>query len=86
MKSNALKAARVRIGYSQKEAAAMLNMTYGQYMSRETGNVKFTNSEKAAGARLYKMSFTEMNDILFDGILPMNILRPSDIKQTAQSA
>lgn len=86
MKPNALKAARVKLGYSQREVAKMLNMTYTQYLSRESGNAKFTNQEKAEVERLYKLSFTEMNDILFDGALPMDILTVADVKQSAKTA
>ena len=86
MKANAVKAARIRIGYSQKEAVQMLNMKTQYYTSRENGYCKFTDQDKIAVARLFNLSFTEMNYILFDGILPMDILTEKDIKEAIKTA
>lgn len=71
MKPNEVKAARVRLGYTQRDVADRLGLTLCTYRVKESGKVNFKDTEKATLARVLELTPSQMNDFLFDGILPI---------------
>lgn len=71
MKPLEIKAARTRCGYSQAEVAAQLEMKQTTYAAKENGKVKFTDEQKLALAKILNLSPAQMNDFLYDGMLPI---------------
>ena len=80
MKANLLKAARISVGFTQREMAEKLKISTTSFYQKEHNHNKFTLNEKVKIARAYNLTFTQMNDLLFDGILPMELLTPADLK------
>lgn len=70
MKPNEIKAARVRLGFTQEEMAEELNITVPSYRNRERGRVPFSDSEKISLMIKLQLSYQQFNDFLFDGQLP----------------
>ncbi len=79
MKPNPIKAARVNVGYTQCQVAGTLGISTAAFSQKERGAKKFTAEEGVKLTRLYKLTFTQMNNMFFDGILPMDILTEADI-------
>lgn len=71
MKPREIKGARTRLGYTQQFMADQLNMTKDSYAKRETGVVRFTDTQKVQVARLLELTPLQMNDFLYDGALPI---------------
>ena len=80
MKANPLKAARICMGYTQQEMGKKLGLSTSNFYKKESNPQKFTIDERVKIARLYNLTFTQMNDLLFDGMLPMDMLTESDLK------
>ena len=71
MKPLEIKGARTRLGYRQRHMAEKLGIPTSSYCNKENGVVKFTDAEKVKVAELLGFSPQQMNDFLFDGILPI---------------
>ncbi len=71
MKPLEIKGARARLGYTQQFMADQLGISAGSYSAKERGDTKFADNEKVQVAKLLKLSLSEMNDFLFDGVLPI---------------
>ena len=71
MKPLEIKGARARLGYKQRQMAEMLGIPTSSYCNKENGVVRFTEEEKVKVAELLGFSPQQMNDYLFDGILPI---------------
>lgn len=67
MKTLEIRGARARLGYTQKQIAEKLDMSVHTYRKKESGEIKFTESEKFALARILGLSFRQLDDYLFDG-------------------
>ena len=70
IKPQEIKAARKRLDYTQQYVADKLGITLYSYRKKESGVVKFTEEQKVSLAKLLHLNFSQMNDYLFDGILP----------------
>jgi len=69
MKPLEIKGARTRLGYSQQQMAEMLEMSVHSYQKKESGHIKFTETEKFKLGKLLQLSLEQLNDYLFDGQL-----------------
>lgn len=63
--SRALKAARVRLGYTQKEVAKQLGIGETSYVHRENGKQDFTISEVNKLRTILNLSDYDILDIFF---------------------
>lgn len=70
MKPRLIKGARAGLGYKQSFMAEQLDMSIESYRKKEGGSGRFSFEQKLKLARILKMPFDSMNDILFDGKLP----------------
>ena len=70
MKAREVKAARVRMGYSQKQLAEKLGITLASYRNKENGHSPFKDDEKIIMARELQLTLQQVNDYFFDGMLP----------------
>lgn len=66
MKSNELKAARMRIGISQRELAKSINMSNVSYRKKENGNIEFKRNEIKQLAIVLKLSNEDIINIFFN--------------------
>ncbi len=71
MKPLEIRGARARLGYTQQFMAEYLDISVGSYSAKERGDTKFTDGEKVKVAKLFNWSLSEMNDFLYDGMLPI---------------
>lgn len=71
MKPREIKGARARLGYTQKFMAESLGMSYHSYEKKESGKVRFTDVEKAKLAVVLELTPVQLNDFLYDGLLPI---------------
>jgi Predicted transcriptional regulators len=71
MKPLEIKGARTRLGYTQQYMADHLAISVHSYRKKESGVVKFADSEKVTVAKLLGLSPTQVNDFFFDGQLPV---------------
>ena len=71
MKPLEIKGARARLGYKQRQMAEQLGIPTSSYCNKENGVVKFTDAEKVKLAELLGWTPVQMNDYLFDGVLPI---------------
>lgn len=65
-----IRAARTRLGMKKQDMADYLGISCGQYKTRELGQVRFSDKEKAAMTKLFGWGYRQMNEILYDGELP----------------
>ena len=79
MKPLEIKGARTRLGYKQKFVAEQLGMSVPSYRKKESGDVKFSDEEKAKLAVLLELSLPQINDYLYDGLLPIDREVPSKV-------
>lgn len=70
MKTNELKAERVRQGKTRKYMACLIKKGVDTYTKKENGKVKFTTDEVVTVANDLDFTFDKFNDIFFDGKLP----------------
>lgn len=75
MKPLEIKGARARLGYKQRHMAEKLGIPVSSYCNKENGVAKFTDVEKVKVAELLGFTPEQMNDFLFDGILPIGSQR-----------
>lgn len=73
MDSVNIKIARIKRGkkYTQRYVASELGMTPETYSQKERGRAKFTDKEKVNLAKLLGLTPEQMNDWLYDGLLPI---------------
>ena len=67
MKTNELKAERVRLNKTAASLAKTLGVSYSSYRQKEAGIVKFSADEIATLANELMLSPERVNDIFFDG-------------------
>ena len=56
MKPLEIKGARTRLGYTQEQIAEKLDISVHSYRKKESGEVKFTESEKFKLAKILELS------------------------------
>ena len=72
MKTLELRAERIRSGSSAKEAAAVLGFKLADsYLRKEEGKICFKPHEILKIAELFHLNLFQVNDIFFDGKLPV---------------
>ena len=69
MKPLEIKGARTRLGYTQQQMAEWLDMSVHSYRKKESGHIKFTESEKFALGKILGLTLEQLNDYLFDSQL-----------------
>lgn len=75
MKPLEIKGARTRLGYTQQYVADELGMTVHSYRKKESGCVKFTDKEKKNLSVVLGLTLDQINDWLYDGLLPIGLGR-----------
>lgn len=71
-KMNFVRGRRAGLGMSAAKVAEHLGMSKGNYLYKERGKVKFSDSEKIMLSQLFGWSPSEMNKYLYDGVLPLD--------------
>lgn len=71
MKPLEIKGARTRLGYKQQFMADSLGISLPSYRKKESGAVRFTDDEKAKVGEILELTPCQLNDFLYDGILPI---------------
>ena len=66
-----IKGARVRKNLTQASVAEKLGMKQTTYSAKENGRSKFSDKEKIALANLLELTPDQINDFLYDGMLPI---------------
>ncbi len=69
MKPLEIKGARTRLGYTQQYVADYLEISIHSYQKKESGKIKFTETEKIAVAKLFEFDIVQLDEYLFDGQL-----------------
>lgn len=72
MKPLEIKGARTRLGYKQQFMADSLGISLPSYRKKESGAVRFTDAEKAKVGEILELTPCQLNDFLYDGILPIS--------------
>ena len=72
MKSMEIKAARARLGYTQGNVAERLGIPTSTYSAKENGKISFTTDQSIKLAVVLGFSPSQLNEILFDGKLPIS--------------
>lgn len=70
MNSNEVRAAIARKGLHQTDIAKEMHMSIHSLRKKISGEVRFSDEEKIAITKILGLTYTQMNDWLFDGILP----------------
>lgn len=71
MKPLEIKGARARLGYKQQFMADSLGISLPAYRKKESGVCRFTDAEKAKVGKILQLTPCQLNDFLYDGILPI---------------
>lgn len=71
MKPLEIKGARARLGYKQQFMADSLGISLPAYRKKESGVNRFTDVEKAKLGELLELTPYQVNDFLYDGMLPI---------------
>ena len=79
MKPLEIKGARTRLGYTQKFVSEQLGMSVPSYRKKESGAVKFSDEEKVKRSALLELSLHQINDYLYDGLLPIDMEAASKV-------
>lgn len=66
-----IRGARSAFGYSQKQMADALGISESSYRKKECGDVRFSDQEKVAVAKIFGLSADQINQIFFGGELPI---------------
>lgn len=66
-----IRGARSAFGYSQKQMADALGISESSYRKKESGDVRFSDQEKVAVAKIFGLSAEQINQIFFGGELPI---------------
>lgn len=72
MKSNLLKAERIKLGMTQKEISSLLNIDNATFSKKENGIIDFKASEINALKQILKLSPQVIDEIFFDIKLEFN--------------
>lgn len=62
---------RYAYGFSQEYMAEQLGISVASYRKKESGVSSFSDREKIVVARVLNLNQEQVNDIFFDGMLPM---------------
>ena len=73
MKSNLLKAARVKMGLSQGDCAVALNLTRTSYRNKENGRLGFSLDQVSILMNLLNLSPTEVVEIFLTSHVNTNV-------------
>ena len=65
-----IRGARSAVGFSQKQMADALGISESSYQKKEAGDIRFSDSEKVAVAKILGLSMDQVNQIFFGGELP----------------
>lgn len=71
MNRREIKAQRIRLGLTQENVAAELDMNLHTYRKKESGGSPFSEDEKLSLAQILHFTPEQLNDFLFDGKLPI---------------
>ena len=71
MKPLEIKGARTRLGYKQQFMADSFGISLPSYRNKESGIRRFTDAEKAKVGEILELTPCQLNDFLYDGILPI---------------
>lgn len=71
MKPLEIKGARARLGLSQQYMADTLGISVHSYRKKESGKIKFADEEKVLVTKVLNFTVEQMNDYLYDGLLPI---------------
>ncbi len=71
MKPLEIKGARARLGFKQQYMADQLGISLPSYRKKENGDIRFSDEEKVKLAKLLELSPKQLNDYLYDGMLPL---------------
>lgn len=66
-----IRGARCSRKYSQRQMADALGISTASYQKREAGVTPFSDEEKVAIAKIFDLSMDQINEIFFDGNLPI---------------
>lgn len=66
-----IKGARTRLGYKQSDVAEKLGIPTATYRKKESGESRFTDKEKIALADFLELTPIQLNNYLYDGLLPI---------------
>ncbi len=69
MKPLEIKGARTRLGYKQQFVADNLGISLPSYRKKESGAIRFTDTEKVKLGELLELTPAQINDFLYDGLL-----------------
>lgn len=72
MKPLEIKGARTRLGFTQQYMADQLCISLPSYRKKESGTIRFSDEEKVKIAEVLELSPKQLNDYLYDGILPIS--------------
>lgn len=72
MDSVSVKCQRMRLGLTQSDVAKEMGVATRSYCNMENGLTKMTDAEKVHLMNVLKMSLRQMNDWLYDGVLPID--------------
>lgn len=78
-----LKAARVRLGYRQSDVAKQLGISTSSWNAKENGRTGMTRDQIIKCCEIFKLSFDQMNDFIFDGKLPNGSYTDTDTQKAA---
>ena len=73
MKPLEIKGARARLGFKQQYMADQLGISLPSYRKKENGDIRFSDEEKVKLAKLLELSPKQLNDYLYDGMLPLGV-------------
>ena len=80
MRTSILKSERVRCGYTQPEAARLLGIPTSRFRAKEWGESDWTDEEKVRLTEIYGWSVYQMNEYLYNGILPLDKLNAGPVQ------
>ena len=72
MKPLEIKGARTRLGFTQQYMADQLCISLPSYRKKESGTLRCADEEKVKIAEVLELSPKQLNDYLYDGILPIS--------------
>lgn len=72
MKPRVIKGRVRELGYTQQFMADSLGMNYNTYRAKENGKIRFSDVEKVKLAELLEWTPAQLNDYLYDGLLPID--------------
>ena len=73
-----VKLLRIRRGMKQSDMAAALGISTKKYSDKERGVTRFTDEEKVVAAKVLGMTWEQMNDFFYDGVLPIGNFKGAD--------